>query len=54
MSLSSPPNRVKLPPLPYGDVVSMVLRAEGACAFHDLIVSGAITKLRSESMITGA
>lgn len=45
---------VKLPDLPYGAVVSLVLRAEGACSFRGLIESGAITRLRSPGMITGA
>lgn len=45
---------VKLPDLPFGSVVSLVLRAEGACSFRELLESGAITKLRSPGMITGA
>lgn len=38
---------VKLPELPFGDVLTLILRAEEASAFRDLLESGDIWKLRS-------
>lgn len=38
---------VKLPDLPYGETFMLILRAEGAAAFHDLIVSGDTSKLKA-------
>ena len=38
---------VTFPDLPYGPVVSLIVNAEGASAFRDLIHTGAATRLRA-------
>jgi aspartyl-tRNA(Asn)/glutamyl-tRNA(Gln) amidotransferase subunit A len=38
---------VAFPDLPFGPVVSLIVNAEGASAFRDLITTGAATKLRA-------
>jgi aspartyl-tRNA(Asn)/glutamyl-tRNA(Gln) amidotransferase subunit A len=44
---------VELPALPFGDVVSTVIKAEAASAFRDLIDSGKVATLRSPADRTG-
>lgn len=38
---------VKLPPLPFSEVIGLIVRAEGAAAFRSLIESGETAKLRA-------
>lgn len=38
---------VRLPALPFSEVISLIVRAEGAAAFRDLIDSGGTAKLRA-------
>lgn len=42
-------DEVPFPEMPFGDVVSTIVKAEGASAFRDLLESGKATKLRAVS-----
>jgi aspartyl-tRNA(Asn)/glutamyl-tRNA(Gln) amidotransferase subunit A len=45
---------VELPALPFGDVVSTIIKAEAASAFRDLLETGKVAQLRAPADRTGA